>query len=101
MEQATQDFFKRSLVPLETLKMNNKIQKWYLKAYPTDDMGPEINKDLTFGQLYKAMQEHKGFYGVIKACDSVIRERIFEALSVIKKCNYNEIYDLWLTSRKR
>ena len=73
------------------------IKKWYLKTYPTDDLGQEIKETITFNDVLNALQNQKDIYSLIDVHDSLIRERIFEKLAEIEKKSYNEIYSLWLS----
>ena len=82
------------------MTVNNRIRKWYMAAYPTDDMGEEINPTLTFGKLSNAMHAGKCVYETIGVHDSVIRERVFDMLAKVKKTTYQEVYDLWLNGKR-
>jgi len=74
--------------------MNNiNIKNWYQNQFPTDEMGEEINPNLTFETLEKNVKE---VYNLIWVHDSVIRERIFEELAKLKGVDYKVIYDQWL-----
>jgi hypothetical protein len=76
-----------------------KIKDWYLKEYPTDDMGEELSPNITFEGLFNYLNKDNGRYDVydfLEVGDSVIRERCFEKLAEIKNKPYDYIYDLWL-----
>ena len=75
----------------------NTIKDWYIKNYPTDDLGEEIN-DATFNDLMTALNDGVNVYSVIGVDDSVVRERLFEHLAEINGVEYNNIYDKWLES---
>ena len=72
------------------------LKEFYLKKYPTDDMGSEINEKATFTGLYHNMLLNKDIYVYIGANDSVVRERIFQKLADLIHMPYKFIYDLWL-----
>lgn len=75
---------------------NEKIKKWYIGKYPDDELGQEINNNITFYDLFEAMDCYKNVYGVIGIYDSIIRERVFTKLAQIMGVNYNYVYEQWL-----
>ena len=77
---------------------NSKIKEWYLKEYSTDNLGEEIKDDITFYDIFYALDNYKDIYEVIGVGDSIIRERIFGKLAEIMKVDYNYIYNQWLLS---
>ena len=72
-----------------------KIKDWYIKNYPTDDLGEEIS-DASFEDLWNALHQKEDVYDIIGVGDSLVRERLFEHLSEIKGVEYNDIYNKWL-----
>ena len=74
------------------------VQFWYTEAYPTDDMGAEINPHITFEDCARRIAEGigDGFYDYISAHDSLIRERIFDELSDLYGVDYDSIYHAWM-----
>lgn len=78
------------------MTVNSRIKKWYIATYPTDELGEEINPKLTFGQLCNEMHVGKDVYKMLGVCDSVVRERVFEALAKVKNTTYEAIYNLWV-----
>lgn len=77
---------------------NSKVKEWYLKEYSTDELGKEIKDDITFYDIFYALDTYKDIYETIGVGDSVIRERIFMKLAEIMKVDYNYIYNQWLLS---
>lgn len=76
---------------------NENIRKWYMEEYPDDELGTELNKNVTFEMVYEFMKKGIDFYDLMgSACDSTIRERIFNQLSIAYDTSYENIYDLWL-----
>lgn len=74
----------------------SNLKEWYLKEFPTDEVGKTLN-NITFKEAYDNLHLGSGFYDVLGGvADSVVRERIFEKLSELYKCSYDDIYDLWL-----
>ena len=77
---------------------NSKVKEWYLKEYSTDDLGEEIKDDITFYDIFYALDNYKDIYEVIGVGDSIISERIFGKLAEIMEVDYNYIYNQWLLS---
>jgi hypothetical protein len=73
-----------------------KIREYYLEAYPTDDLGTEINPQATFEGLFQTLDRYGDVYEYIGVGDSIIRERCFEQLAHIMDCPYDEIYEQWM-----
>lgn len=67
-----------------------------MKEFPTDELGDEINPNLTFNDLFEAMDNYKSVYETTAVHDSIVRERIFVKLAVIMEVDYNYVYDQWL-----
>lgn len=76
---------------------NTKIREWYMRTYPDDSLGSELNPDSTFYDLFYALDRHKDVYEVLGESDSVIRERAFEELAKIMDVDYDYIYNQWLS----
>ena len=72
------------------------VREFYLAKYPSDDMGAGINPQATFDGLLETLNKCKDVYEYLWAYDSIIRERCFEKLSEIMKCEYDVIYQQWL-----
>ena len=73
------------------------IHDWYVKEFPDDELGEEINKKLTFDILYDYLKKKKFNYGWV-ANDSIVRERVFSELARRKDVDYDHIYYLWVDS---
>jgi hypothetical protein len=73
-----------------------KIKNWYTKSYPTDDLGKEINDQISFWELYTYMSQGFDFYHVVNVYDSLVRERIFQKLSETLGVEYDVIYKMSL-----
>ena len=74
------------------------IKEYYLENYPTDELGLELDGTTTFVGLLNTLYEGEDIYTYIDVIDSIIRERLFERLSVILNKPYEYIYNLWLRS---
>ena len=65
-----------------------KVKNWYIKNYPTDDLGKEINDNINFWSLYTLLFQRYNVYSILEVSDSVVRERVFEKLSEILGVDY-------------
>ena len=74
------------------------IREFYVKNYPTDDMGKDINPNATFDGLWNVLKTYGDVYEYLYVYDSIIRERLFEKLSIDKDVDYDVIYNQWLKS---
>ncbi|MBQ6144023.1 MAG: hypothetical protein IJI84_06085 [Clostridia bacterium] len=76
--------------------LNTFLKDWCLKTYRTDELGEELNSRATFYDLFEALDNYQDIYNLFGINESIIRERIFEKLSEIMVCPYEEIYNQWL-----
>ena len=72
------------------------IREYYVEAFPTDELGIEINPSATFEVLVDVLNNYGDVYQYIGVSDSIVRERCFEKLSELTNTEYDVIYDLWL-----
>jgi hypothetical protein len=77
-------------------KTDTPIREWYISNYGDDELGNDILEENCFADLYKAISEEKDVYAVIGVNDSIIRERLFEGLTVVYNTSYDAIYKTWL-----
>jgi hypothetical protein len=71
------------------------IKEFYLKNYPDDNLGLEINEKSTFaGLLYELLIE-SDIYHYIEVNDSIVRERVFRELANQIGRPYEYVYKLW------
>lgn len=75
---------------------NTNIKGWYKSTFPTDELGDEIKSDLTFYDLFRAMDNYNCVYETLEVHDSIVRERVFEGLAIVMGVNYQYIYEQWL-----
>lgn len=71
------------------------VRTWYMATYPTDELGQEIDKNVTFYGIFDILDRHKDVYDVLPG-DSVIRQRVFRGLAEVMDCDYDYIYDQWI-----
>lgn len=67
-----------------------------MNEYPTDELGVEINDGITFGDLYRSLNNYHDVYSFLGVGDSIVRERCFERLSEVLNVDYDVIYKQWL-----
>ena len=72
------------------------IREFYVKNYPTDELGLELNETPTFAGLLNQLIVGGDVYRYIGVTDSVIRERLFEKLAETLNVKYDYVYNLWL-----
>ena len=78
-------------------KFSASIKKWYVKAYPTDDLGPELHG--SFAGALETMAKGGDLYEYMSVTDSLVRERLFTHLFEMLDLDYEHIYQLWLNQR--
>jgi len=71
------------------------IREFYLKNYPTDELGEELDQDATFAGLLDQLNTSKNVYTYIGIGDSLIRERLFRSLAEQLRKPYEYVYLLW------
>ena len=79
-------------------RLNANVREWYQSAFPTDELGAELDGGLTFKDVLAALSKGDNIYDVLGAYDSVVRERLFWYLAEIQDKSYEEIYDTWATA---
>jgi hypothetical protein len=77
------------------------VREFYVKNYPSDDMGTDINPNATFDGLVHTLSNCQDVYEYLYVYDSIVRERLFEKLSLILNCEYEVIYNQWLSPIKK
>jgi hypothetical protein len=75
---------------------NTNIKQWYMNAFPTDELGEELNENVRFNDVIVALDNYKDVYDLLGVYDSIVRERVFEKLSNIMNVDYDYIYKQWL-----
>lgn len=75
-----------------------KIKDWYKGEYPTDKLGDDIKENITFYDIFDALDNYQDIYEIMGVDDSIIRERVFEKLAELMEVDYDYIYEQWLKS---
>lgn len=74
-----------------------KLYDFYRECYPTDtEMIAQINRNATFQDAFECLQVGFDFYAFLGVSDSIVRERVFDALATLMGCSYEHIYYQWL-----
>ena len=73
-----------------------KIREFYVKNYPTDDLGNGINPKATFAGLLNELFVGRDVYEYLYVYDSIVRERVFEQLAEELGLGYEYVYKLWI-----
>lgn len=77
------------------------VSMWYQEKFPQDEWGNAmLNKGITFQDVYECLQVGFNIYALLGAGDSVVRERVFDALATLMNCDYSVIYYQWLDHSK-
>ena len=77
------------------------IKNYYLNEYPDDDLGADINPRADFDGLLMVLNEGDDVYEYLGVTDSLVRERVFQKLADLMGVDYNQIYDMWLSSDEK
>ena len=79
----------------------SKVADWYAVAFPHDEWGNEmLNKGLLFQDVFEALQVGFNIYALLGAGDSIVRERVFDALATMMEVSYDVVYYQWLDHQK-
>lgn len=79
----------------------SKVADWYRLAFPYDEWGNEMmNKGITFQDVFECLQVGFNIYALLGGVDSVVRERVFDALATMMDVPYDVIYYQWLNNGK-
>jgi hypothetical protein len=79
------------------MDLKRNIKLYYKKNYPDDELGDDI-RDITFLELFKNLDRGINIYETINVNDSIVRERLFQALADLFDSDYNYIYNKWLNN---
>ena len=78
-----------------------KIKDWYSQQYPNDNIVDKLRDGVTFLDWFDTLDNYGNVYELIfkTGGDSIVRERCFEKLAEIMKCDYDYIHAQWLNAR--
>lgn len=75
---------------------DNLVRDWFMRNYPDDQLGEEIDPDLTFDGALRAVARGDGFYDALGVGDSIVRNLVFDELAARTGLSYGDIYERWL-----
>jgi len=78
------------------LDEQTEVRAYYMDKYATDELGAEMRRGVTFKDVFNTLDNRACVYDLLNVHDSLVRERVFEALSEIMKCEYDYIFSQWL-----
>jgi hypothetical protein len=85
----------------EKFNGQTKLFDFYRVCYPTDtEMIGKINRNATFQDAFECLQAGFNFYAFLGVDDSLVRERVFDALATLMGCSYEHVYYQWLYRSK-
>ena len=85
----------------EKFNGQTKLFDFYRVRYPDDtEMIGQINRNATFQDAFECLQAGFNFYAFLGVDDSLVRERIFDALATLMGCPYEHVYYQWLYHAK-
>lgn len=73
----------------------SSIRDWYIRAFPSDELGYRINPLATFAGAVKCMADGGDIYKYLGVGDSLVRENVFSKIAAITGVDYDAVYDLW------
>ncbi len=80
--------------------MRSPVADYYRNKFPEDTDGiKELDKCVTFGDVFRCLKKGKNVYQLLGVEESDIREKVLEALAQIKGCDYDRIYKMWLRAQ--
>ena len=85
----------------EKFNGQTKLFDFYRVRYPDDtEMIGQINRNATFQDAFECLQAGFNFYAFLGVDDSLVRERVFDALATLMGCSYEHVYYQWLYHAK-
>ena len=74
------------------------LKEYYMRTYKSDELGKEINDNITFVDLFECLDNYQDVYSLINVYDSLVRERLFNKLASMMCVDYKYIYNQWIQS---
>lgn len=84
-------------------KLDVSIKEWYLKNYPEDEEGNDLNDNISFRDINNLLDKNvdSAFYSSIGIVPNmIIRKRLFTELANILEVNYDDLNYKWLSQDK-
>ena len=87
---------QEEVAEVEVITEKTVVKEWYSKTFPHDELAQELDENVTFKNVFEALDDYEDVYKTLGVDDSLVRERVFMKLSDIMEVDYNYIYDQWL-----
>jgi hypothetical protein len=81
---------------MKNKNMNSKVKTWYVKQFPSDSLGFEINPKITFTNILFCLINKEDVYPPLEVNDSLLRERVFAEIADRLGVEYKDVYNLWI-----
>lgn len=82
------------------LTKNTKVKDWYKDTFPSDELGDNINPDITFYDVFETLDHYKDIYELLGVDDSAVRERVFYGLDDMLDEPHGYSYEQWQLASK-
>ena len=82
------------------LTKNTKVKDWYKDTFPSDELGNNINPNITFYDVFETLDHYKDIYELLGVDDSAIRERVFYGLDDMIDEPHGYSYEQWQLASK-
>ena len=82
------------------LTKNTKVKDWYKDTFPDDELGNDINPNITFYDVFETLDHYKDIYELLGVDDSAIRERVFYGLDDMIDEPHGYSYEQWQLASK-
>lgn len=86
-------------VSADEFTLGSNVKEWYIEKYPGDELGVELEDDLTFVDVMKCLDDGEDIYDAMGVIDSLVRERVFTKVAEFAGVDYDVIYDKWMSAK--
>lgn len=100
IEYDPEEMRRRGKPLMEELQDDLSVRKWYMTAFPHDELGYEIKDDIDFEGLDEVLEQGRDVYEYLGVADSIVRERIFDKLADLTGVAYDDIYEKWMNNQE-
>lgn len=77
------------------------IKDWYKETFPSDPAGNKLNSGMTFDSLFFALKDGESIDNAFGISNSLVRNRLFTALSEFCGISYDAICKKWIGEQKQ
>lgn len=100
IEYDPEEMRRRGKPLMEEIQDDLSVRKWYMTAFPHDELGYEIKDDINFEGLDEVLEQGRDVYEYLGVADSIVRERIFDKLADLTGVDYDDIYEKWINNQE-